>query len=140
MHNELYWSMGEYVAIGCAGHGHTDGRRWWNVRTPERYIDAIAAGISPEASGEMLAVASRAEEAFVLALRTRRGAQISAPAQQVASELEAAGLIRRVSDRITLTRPGRLLASDVTARLVLAGAAADEGLALGTIECQPPAV
>ena len=39
-HNLLYWSEGEYLGIGCAAHGHTGGRRWWNVRTPERYIAA----------------------------------------------------------------------------------------------------
>ena len=26
-------------AFGCAAHSHRGGRRWWNVRTPERYID-----------------------------------------------------------------------------------------------------
>ena len=46
-HNLLYWSEGEYLGIGCAAHGHTAGRRrWWNVRTPERYIAAIEAGTS----------------------------------------------------------------------------------------------
>ncbi|HEX6569417.1 MAG TPA: radical SAM family heme chaperone HemW, partial [Acidimicrobiales bacterium] len=53
-HNRLYWSMGEYQAFGCAGHSHRGGRRFWNVRTPERYIDAVAAGRSPEAAGERL--------------------------------------------------------------------------------------
>ena len=53
-HNQLYWSMGEYQAVGCAGHSHRDGRRSWNVHTPERYIAAIAEGRSPEAAGERL--------------------------------------------------------------------------------------
>ncbi|HEY5011592.1 MAG TPA: radical SAM family heme chaperone HemW, partial [Acidimicrobiia bacterium] len=37
-HNLLYWTGGDYLAIGCAAHGYTNGRRWWTVRTPERYI------------------------------------------------------------------------------------------------------
>src|SRR5439155_1678743 len=38
-HNLLYWAQGEYLGIGCAAHGHMPvGRRWWNVRTPDRYI------------------------------------------------------------------------------------------------------
>jgi oxygen-independent coproporphyrinogen-3 oxidase len=53
-HNWLYWTMGEYQAIGCAGHSHRDGRRFWNVRTPERYIDAITSGATPVAAGEEL--------------------------------------------------------------------------------------
>ena len=43
-HNQLYWSMGEYQAFGCAGHSHRGGRRSWNVHTPERYIAAIDRG------------------------------------------------------------------------------------------------
>ena len=34
--------------IGSAAHSHRDGVRWWNVRTPERYVDAVEAGRSPE--------------------------------------------------------------------------------------------
>jgi oxygen-independent coproporphyrinogen-3 oxidase len=128
-HNELYWNGGEYAGIGCAAHGHTDGSRWWNVRTPERYITAISDGTSAVAGSEVLDAATRAEEAFALALRTRRGAIAGAGAAGVVAELAAAGLLESsaagaTGERIVLTRPGRLLASDLTARLLLAGAAA----------------
>ena len=44
-HNLLYWAQGEYLGIGCAAHGHTPaGRRWWNVRTPDRYIALVGRG------------------------------------------------------------------------------------------------
>ena len=137
-HNELYWNEGEYAGIGCAAHGHTGGRRWWNVRTPERYIAAVEAGASPGAGAEELDAATRAEEAFSLALRTRAGAEVAAPAAAVAADLAAEGILELAGSRAVLTRHGRLLASDVTARLLLAGAApADHAgmLALGTIEC-----
>jgi oxygen-independent coproporphyrinogen-3 oxidase len=121
-HNLLYWNEGEYLGIGCAAHGHTDGTRWWNVRTPERYIDAIAPGASAIAGKERLDDATRAEEAFSLALRTRAGVpRGAAPAAAVALLVED-GLLDSVGDRIVLTRRGRLLASDVTARLLLAAA------------------
>ena len=51
-HNGLYWSQGDYRGIGCAAHSHAAGRRWWNVRTPERYIEAIRAGLSAEGGAE----------------------------------------------------------------------------------------
>ncbi len=69
-HNELYWSGGEYAGIGCAAHGHTEGARWWNVRTPERYIAAVEAGVPAVAGSEVLDPETRSEEAFALALRT----------------------------------------------------------------------
>ena len=40
-------AQGDYLGIGCAAHSHRDGRRWWNVRTPERYIDAITRASRP---------------------------------------------------------------------------------------------
>jgi putative oxygen-independent coproporphyrinogen III oxidase len=121
-HSLLYWDQGDYVGIGCAAHGHTDGRRWWNVRTPERYVDRIAARQSAEAGAEVLDDRTREEERLGLALRTRDGV---APAQvvlPVAEELLAAALLARDGDRLVLTRRGRLLATDVTARLLAAAA------------------
>jgi putative oxygen-independent coproporphyrinogen III oxidase len=122
-HNELYWNGGEYLAIGCAAHGHTDGQRWWNVRTPERYIAAVDAGTSAVAGAETLDPVTRAEETFSLALRTRAGAVANSRAAATVAELEEQGLLETVGPRLVLTPRGRLLASDLTARLLLAGAA-----------------
>jgi oxygen-independent coproporphyrinogen-3 oxidase len=122
-HNLLYWDGGEYDAIGCAAHGHTGGRRWWNVRTPERYIEAVSRGAPAESGAEMLTPVQRAEEAFTLAVRTRAGARAAPAAYPCADALQSDGLCERTDDRIALTRAGRLLASDITARLLLAGAA-----------------
>jgi oxygen-independent coproporphyrinogen-3 oxidase len=121
-HNLLYWSEGEYLGIGCAAHGHTGGRRWWNVRTPERYIAAVRAAVSAEAGDERLEPVPRAEEACALALRTRAGSPVADAAAPVVDELAESGFVRRVGDRVVLTPRGRLLASDVTARLLVAGA------------------
>jgi putative oxygen-independent coproporphyrinogen III oxidase len=112
-HNQLYWSMGEYQAFGCAGHSHRGGRRFWNVRTPERYIGAIAAGESPEAGGERLDDDDRRLEALQLAVRTRGGV----PAGVV--PLDEVGDLVAVGDdgQAVLTGRGRLLANEVAVRL-----------------------
>jgi oxygen-independent coproporphyrinogen-3 oxidase len=124
-HNLLYWRQGEYLGIGCAAHGHTGGRRWWTVRTPERYIDLVTSGRRPEAGGEALDAQGRAEEALTLALRTRAGASVDAGSPRAAAvldDLAAAGLVERSDGAVRLTRPGRLVANDITARLLAAGA------------------
>ena len=126
-HNLLYWQQREYLGIGSAAHGHTAARRWWNVRQPERYIDRIERGLSPEAGAEQLDPVRRAEERFALALRTSAGAVIARgpSSMRPVAGLAADGLIEtRPPDLVTLTRRGRLLANDVTTRLWLAGAAA----------------
>ncbi len=37
--------------FGCAAHSHRAGRRYWNVRTPDRYIELIEAGSPGRGSG-----------------------------------------------------------------------------------------
>jgi putative oxygen-independent coproporphyrinogen III oxidase len=111
-HNWLYWTMGEYQAIGCAGHSHRTGRRFWNVRTPERYIDAVTSSTSPVAAGEELDADARRLEALQLVLRTRDGVP---PGSLPLDELE--GLVEAAGDRLVLTVEGRLLANEVALRL-----------------------
>ena len=72
-HNLLTWGGGDYLAIGCAAHGHRGGRRWWNVRTPERYVERITAGLDPEGGHEQLDDTQRVEEAITLALAHESG-------------------------------------------------------------------
>jgi oxygen-independent coproporphyrinogen-3 oxidase len=115
-HNLLYWTGGEYLAVGCAAHGHLDGRRYWNHRTPERYIAAVEAGRSPESGSEVLDDDERRVEGLQLAIRTRSGV----PAAEVADETLVAldGLVERTADeRVVLTPAGRLLANEVAIRL-----------------------
>jgi oxygen-independent coproporphyrinogen-3 oxidase len=114
-HNLLYWRQGDYRGFGCAAHSHHDGRRWWNVRTPERYIDAIGTNASPVAGDEVLDVATRRREGLVLALRTRDGV----PADALLDDVDLDGLVAPDADgtRIRLTRRGRLLANAVALRL-----------------------
>jgi putative oxygen-independent coproporphyrinogen III oxidase len=117
-HNLLYWRQEEYLGIGCAAHGHTAGRRWWNVRTPERYIRLVEDGRSPEGGSEALGPEARRDEATVLALRTRAGAAVDAAGGDAGVGLVADGLAERHGPRLVLTRRGRLLANEATTRLL----------------------
>ena len=110
-HNLLYWSQGEYLGVGCAAHSHRAGSRWWNVRTPERYIAAIARGVSPIAASEHLDDTERRIEALQLALRTRGGVPRSALPDDLGD------LVERRGERVVLTVRGRLLANEVALRL-----------------------
>lgn len=114
-HNQLYWSGGEYLAVGCAAHGHLAGMRYWNHRTPERYLAAIEAGRSPESGSEQLGVDERRVELLQLAIRTRSGV---AADEVDGAEVDAlAGFVERRDDRVVLTEHGRLLANEVAIRL-----------------------
>lgn len=114
-HNLLYWRQGDYLGIGCAAHSHRSGRRWWNLRTPERYIAAVQAGETTEAAHEDLDAETRRVEGLQLRLRTREGIPLDALAADDRDEL--AGLVEQHGERLVLTRAGRLLANEVAIRV-----------------------
>ncbi|MCE2735538.1 MAG: radical SAM family heme chaperone HemW [Acidimicrobiaceae bacterium] len=111
-HNMVYWMQGNYQGFGCAAHSHHNGRRWWNVRTPDRYIACVAAGESVEAADEVLDSATRSREALELSLRTSRGVPVG-----TLDPADLGDLVKVEGERIVLTRNGRLLANDVSLRL-----------------------
>lgn len=113
-HNRLYWNSGDYLGFGCAAHSHVAGRRWWNLRTPDRYIDAVEAGDGTEAAGETLDAETRRIESLQLALRTREGV----PAEALdLTDPALEGLIELRDGSAVLTPEGRLLANEVAIRL-----------------------
>ncbi|HEX3947539.1 MAG TPA: hypothetical protein VHW47_07525, partial [Acidimicrobiales bacterium] len=114
-HNQLYWRQGDYRGIGSAAHSHRAGRRWWNLRTPDRYVAAVEAGRPVVAGEEWLTADQRAFEQLCLSLRTPEGVPLVA--LDGVDELEGEGLVVRQGGRAVLTVRGRLLANAVTARL-----------------------
>jgi oxygen-independent coproporphyrinogen-3 oxidase len=114
-HNELYWAQGDYLGFGCAAHSHRGGHRWWNLRTPERYVEAVRAGASTEAAGETLEPDRRRIEGLQLALRTSEGVPVESVAEGDRALL--AELLVESDGRLRLTVEGRLLANEVAVRL-----------------------
>ena len=111
-HNLVYWHQGHYQGFGCAAHSHRAGRRFWNVRTPERYVDLVEAGESVESAGEELDAEARRTEGLQLQLRLREGVP------RAALDGDALpGVVELHDDRWVLTRRGRLMANDVSLRL-----------------------
>jgi putative oxygen-independent coproporphyrinogen III oxidase len=116
-HNWLYWMQGNYAGVGCAAHSHQDGHRFWNLRTPERYVDAAATGEDFTATGEHLEPDVRALEGLQLMLRTRLGIPMHHLPERDREELQ--NLLTIEDERIRLNPEGRLLANEVANRLVV---------------------
>ena len=117
-HNHLYWDQADYRGFGCAAHSHESGRRWWNLRTPDRYIEAISRRETVEASSETLDAETRRFEGLQLALRTRDGVARSAFSEDTLELLEDM-VVSHPSDpsRVVLNRRGRLMANEVSLRM-----------------------
>ncbi|MFM8650499.1 MAG: radical SAM family heme chaperone HemW [Actinomycetota bacterium] len=114
-HNRLYWQQGEYLGFGSAAHSHVNGRRWWNVRTPDRFCDLVESGQLAESAAEELDADERRIEGLQLAIRMREGVPLGSFSADDLALLE--GLVVQVDQRIRLTRKGRLMANEVSLRL-----------------------
>jgi putative oxygen-independent coproporphyrinogen III oxidase len=125
-HNGLYWDQGDYRGIGSAAHSHRAGRRWWNVRTPDRYVALIGSGKSAVSGEEVLTDRQRRFERLALQLRT----PVGVPDSALADHPDLVGLVEQVAGRSVLTVRGRLLANSVTTRLLLRE---DQPVPTGTI-------
>lgn len=112
-HNHLYWNQGDYRGFGSAAHSHVAGRRFWNVRTPDRYLELTASGTSVLGGEEFLDADTRAFERDSLAMRTRGGVALEA----FDSLEEISHLVEVSNGRVSLSTPGRMLANQVIVRL-----------------------
>ncbi len=124
-HNLGYWSSDDWWGVGPGAHTHIGGVRWWNVRHPTAYAQALAGGRSPAAAREVLTAEQRYHEQVLLRVRLAQGLPIGKLRPQGAREvaaLVADGLVdgrAAVLERsVRLTRRGRLLADHVVRRLL----------------------
>lgn len=123
-HNELYWTGADWWGAGPGAHSHVGGVRWWNVKHPGAYAQALAEGRSPGAGREILAAEDRRVERILLELRLADGCPLDllAPAGTRAAERALAdGLLESgpyEEGRAVLTLRGRLLADAVVRDLV----------------------
>jgi oxygen-independent coproporphyrinogen-3 oxidase len=127
VHNSLYWTGGEYLALGAGAHGFRrlpDGRaeRWENARHPGRYQRAAVAAAPAETFRETLDAATLSEESLMCGLRLDRGVAPT-PAHRArfgtaADRLGRLGLLAVGPDRWQVTDRGRLLLNTLLADLL----------------------
>ena len=53
-HNLAYWHGANWWGFGPGAHSSVGGVRWWNVKHPRAYIEAVTNGSSPAAAREVL--------------------------------------------------------------------------------------
>jgi oxygen-independent coproporphyrinogen-3 oxidase len=123
-HNELYWTGADWWGAGPGAHSHVGGVRWWNVKHPGGYAQALQEGRSPGAGREVLGEEDRRVERILLELRLADGCPhtLLAPAgARAAADAVAGGLLQPgpyAAGRAVLTLRGRLLADAVVRDLV----------------------
>lgn len=126
-HNTLYWTLGQYLALGAGAHGllwggqegANAGVRWSNIKSPERYMEAalstsLSASLSAlEEEREALDQEALYEEQVLVGFRLYQGFKVSEGLRRFVGERAAAqveaGLMRDEGGRWRATERGSLL-------------------------------
>ncbi len=117
VHNLGYWLGRPYLGLGAGAHSYREGRRWWNVRPPQQYIETVAARRPPVGGDEQLSAEQQRIERLLLGLRGAHGVPLAAVEHKHVDWLLAAGLARRLEDRLSPTERGMLVANDLVLEL-----------------------
>ncbi|MBE0611791.1 MAG: radical SAM family heme chaperone HemW [Dehalococcoidia bacterium] len=131
-HNMVYWTDGDYLAIGAGAHGYLGGERYENVAHPRAYIAAVEERAPAPQPGRESAYRPGAVMAmadwFSLRLRLLEGfeesefeARFGVPVREVGGvvldDCVSAGVLD-LAPSVRLTRAGRLLHGEVSARFL----------------------
>jgi oxygen-independent coproporphyrinogen-3 oxidase len=130
-HNALYWTGGEYLALGVGSTGmlHVPTpHRYVNLRSPEKYMGAVEGGRLPEDSREALGPEELFAERLAMGLRLSGGVDWEAvcarygqdpePRRAEVARLVEHGLATLKEGRLALTEAGADLHSAISARLI----------------------
>ena len=117
-HNLAYWRGDNWWGLGPGSHSHIDGERFWNIKHPNTYRNALKEG-SPIAGSEVLTAEDIENERVMLEIRLPSGIDKaslkSAQLDQVSQYLEGGELDKSAwqNGRIALTANGRLVADRI---------------------------
>ena len=122
-HNWSYWTGVPYLGVGLGAHSFVDGKRFWNTRDLDAYLDAMDQGQSPCAGEETIAPDTARRERLWMGLRTIEGIELTeeevgrVQSSKRFDDLEKVGYVALEEQRLRLTRAGFLLADALSLEL-----------------------
>jgi oxygen-independent coproporphyrinogen III oxidase len=129
-HNSSYWQGKSYLGLGPSAHSYNGVSREWNIANNALYIKSLES-TGPDTSSiierEILTPVQQLNEYIMISLRTMEGSDLQYVAEKFGVE-RARELEKRadrhvrdgnmtITERIILTREGRLLADGIAADL-----------------------
>ena len=122
-HNWGYWTGVPYLGVGLGAHSFIDGKRFWNTRDLNAYLDAMDQGQSPCAGEETISPDAARRERLWMGLRTIEGIELTeeevgrVQSSKRFDDLEKVGYVALEGQRLRLTRAGFLLADALSLEL-----------------------
>ncbi|MCZ6539532.1 MAG: radical SAM family heme chaperone HemW [Chloroflexi bacterium] len=143
-HNLIYWRNEPYLGVGPGAHSWLAGQRFWNLKSPRRYVAVVADeyrpdGLDPVAAmrmpggpveqADVTTPAIDVAETMMMGMRLNEGVTMSRFAKRFGMSLGDAfpneisrlldiGLIEVTGDAIRLSERGRLLGNEVFAEFI----------------------
>ncbi|WKG01542.1 radical SAM family heme chaperone HemW [Mycolicibacterium sp. HK-90] len=120
-HNLGYWNGGEWWGAGPGAHGFLGSTRWWNVKHPNAYAQALGESRLPIADFEQIDDTDRHVEEVMLRIRVRDGLPVALldDGERARAEILCGdGLLLLRQSSLVLTDRGRLLADGVVRDLL----------------------
>ncbi|MEZ5284426.1 MAG: hypothetical protein R2712_06385 [Vicinamibacterales bacterium] len=123
-HNLKYWQSGSWLGLGCGAHSTWDGIRWRNVPGTADYVERITRGAPVRLDTRRLSRVEQQEEALFMGLRLAEGVDLAAMRDAYGvdvwkahggelSGFVEAGWVVHDGHRMSLTRQGMLVASEI---------------------------
>lgn len=116
-HNLGYWQKNPYLGLGAGAHSYRDGRRWWNLRPPSEYLEAVERGLHPVGGEERLTPQDERLEEVFLKLRILEGVPVTSVAADSATTFLEQGLLARRDGHLVPTERGMLLLNELVLAL-----------------------
>jgi oxygen-independent coproporphyrinogen-3 oxidase len=132
-HNLVYWHNEPYLGFGAGAHSFDGAFRYYNVLSPQEYVQRMARGEEAVAGREEIDRTTEMSETMILGLRLREGVSFSDFQERFSvaletvfadriGELSGLGLVEVDSSALRLTGRGRLLGNEVFERFLPARA------------------
>ena len=123
-HNSSYWNGTSYIGLGAAAHSYDGHTRSWNVADIHQYIEGIEHG-KRLFDSEAIEGDTRYNDMVTVALRTREGLHLASLSDEQtdyciknANRFIDDGLLRFVSDHLSLTRKGLFVSDMIISELM----------------------
>lgn len=127
-HNLRYWKREEYIGFGPSAHSFVGGRRFWNIRSLNKYIDFVSNNKLPIENWEELSFEQQITESIMLGLRAsgidfeafqnQFGIDLIQLVDDIFAQWEEKELATKKQNRIKLTHHGYFVCDSLTLELI----------------------
>ena len=128
LHNLHYWNLDPYLSFGPSAHSYNKTKRWWNIKTLDRYLTKIAQNTLPISDEETLTIKEHYNELLFNGLRLNDGIELKRledlfPNKYFSNYLEQYlnkyHYLIKESKKLKLNKDGRLFADSISSDMFI---------------------